>query len=112
LQTFSYFGDDCYAVALSGSSLSQHQVDIILGIEGLTEVQIALDKEFETGDRDAELKQMKKVLQMARRFTPFIRTTVLWDNEGILPIKSSPSDFGKSTLLRMLENKQEVLNKE
>jgi hypothetical protein len=112
LQTFSYFGEDCYAVALSGSSLSQHQVDIILGIEGLTEVQIALDKEFETGDKDAELRQMKKVLQMARRFTPFIRTTVLWDNEDLIGFKQSPSDRGKEVLLNMLKQKQEVLNKE
>jgi hypothetical protein len=112
MQVYSYFGDDCYAVALSGSSLSQYQVDTILNIEGLTEVQLCLDKEFETGDRDAELRQMKKVLQMARRFTPFIRTTVLWDSEGILPLKASASDRGKQILLQMLENKQEVLNKE
>jgi hypothetical protein len=111
MQVYSFFQDDCYAVALSGSSLSQYQVDTILNL-GINEVQIGLDKEFQTGDRDAELRQMQKVLQMARRFTPFVRTTVLWDCEGVLPYKSSPSDLGKDVLLKMLEQKQEVLNKE
>lgn len=110
LQCFSYFGEDCYAVALSGSSLSQRQVDIILGIEGLTEVQIAMDCEFQEGDRDAEMRQMQKVLQMARRFTPFIRTTVLWNTDRLIGFKQSPSDRGRNVLMKMLESKQEVLN--
>lgn len=113
LQCFSYFGEDCYAVALSGSSLSQRQIDIILSIEGLTEIQIAMDCEFQEGDRDSEVRQMQKVLQMARRFTPFVRTTVLWNSaERLIGFKESPSDRGRDVLLKMLEQKQEVLNKE
>jgi len=112
LQTFSFFGEDCYAVALSGSSLSQRQIDIVLSIEGLSEVQIAMDCEFQHGDRDAELRQMQKVLGMARKFTPFIRTTVLWNSEGLIGFKESPADRGKDVLVQMLKQKQEVLNKE
>lgn len=111
LQVSSYFREDCYAVALSGSSISQNQVDIILGL-GINEVQIALDREFEIGDRDAEVRHMKKTLDMARKFSPYMRTTVLWDSEGLTGFKDSPSDKGKDTLLKLLEQKQEVLNKE
>lgn len=111
LQTYSYFGDDCYAVALCGSNISQYQADLILNLN-VNEVQIAMDREFEIGDRNAEVRHMKKVLDMARKFTPYVRTTVLWDNEGLIDFKDSPSDKGKSVLLQMLENKQEVLNKE
>lgn len=112
MQTFSYFGEDCYAVALSGSSLSQQQVDIILNTEGLTEVQIALDKEWQQGDEKAEIRQMEKVLRMGRKFSPYVKTTVLWDTEGVLGYKDSPSDVSKDVLLRLLEGKQEILNVE
>lgn len=112
MQTFSYFGEDCYAVALSGSSLSQQQVDIILNTEGLTEVQLALDKEWQQGDLNAEMRQMEKVMRMGRKFSPYVKTTVLWDTEGLLGFKDSPSDISKSVLLALLEGKQEILNKE
>lgn len=112
MQCYSYWGEDCYAVALTGSNISQHQADIILSIDGLQEVQIAMDREYEIGDRDAEVRHMKKVLDMARKFAPYVRTTVLWDSEGLIGFKDSPSDKGKTTLLKLLENKQEVLNKE
>src|SRR5690606_35921168 len=33
MQCYSYWGEDCYAVALTGSSISQHQADIILSLD-------------------------------------------------------------------------------
>lgn len=109
MQCYSIWGEDCFAVALSGSFISQHQIDVLLSLD-IDRVLIATDKEYKETGTELELKAMKKMLDMGRKFSPYVSTYCLWDTEGLIDYKDSPSDHGKSVLMKLMKNKQEILN--
>ena len=37
--------------------------------------------------------------------SPFVSVSVLWDSTNLLSYKDSPTDKGKETLLKLMENK-------
>lgn len=106
LQCESYFKDN-FTVALLGKSLSQYQVDMLLDL-GVETVIFALDKEFEEVDSIEDRLAQQAVLKLAKRFVNYCRTFVIWDTEGLINYKDSPSDQGKETLCKLLDMKQEV----
>src|SRR5690606_3718333 len=103
------FQEDCFAVALSGSFISQHQIDVLLSLD-IDRVLIATDKEYKETGTELELRAMKKMLDIGRKFSPYVSTYCLWDTEGLIGYKDSPSDHGKSVLMKLMKNKQEILN--
>ena len=109
MQCYSIWKDDCFAVALSGSFISQHQIDMILKMN-IDRVILAFDKEFKETGTELELRAMKKTLEVGRRFAPYVSVFTIWDNEGLLNYKDSPSDHGKGILMKLLDGKQEILN--
>lgn len=111
LQCETFFPDDNFSVALMGRNISQYQIDMILDL-GVEEVHIAMDKMFKENETVQEKRDKSFLLSLARRFTPFVRTYVLFDDEGLIEYKNSPSDHGRETLLQLMRNKKEVLNKE
>lgn len=113
LQCSSFFGvENNFSVALSGKNISQNQIDIILNYCGVDEVQLALDKEYEDVMSEKAINYSEKVLEIGRRFSPFVQTFVLWDTEGLIGYKDSPSDHGRDVLISLMKSKQEILNKE
>lgn len=105
LQCDTYFGEDNFTVALCGSNLSNFQRDLILSL-GVDEVIIALDKQFEKNDDIDSIKWAKHIKEkFINKLSPYCKTTVLWDTEDLLPYKASPTDKGKETLLKLMEDK-------
>ena len=39
------------------------------------------------------------------KLSPFVSVSVLWDSTNLLGYKDSPTDRGKETLLKLMENK-------
>lgn len=109
MQCSSYFQEDCFAVALSGSFISQYQIDMLLSLD-IDKVILAFDKEYIETGTELELRAMKKTLEIGRRFSPYLRTYTIWDNEGLLNYKDSCSDHGKDVLMKLLKSKQEIFN--
>lgn len=105
LQCNKMFGEDNFAVALCGSGFSNFQRDLILNLE-VREVIIALDKEYREVDSIEAKKWANHIIErFINKLAPYCIVTVLWDTEGLLPYKSSPSDHGKETLLKLMDNK-------
>lgn len=104
-QTDTMFSEDNFTVALCGSNLTDYQKGMILML-GVREVIIALDKQYQTLDSD-ECKNWSQHIKdkIIDKLTPFVSVSVLWDSTNLLGYKDSPTDRGKETLLKLMENK-------
>ncbi len=104
-QTDTMFGDDNFTVALCGSNLTDFQKGMILML-GVKEVIIALDKQYQSLDSE-ECKQWAAHIKVKiiDKLSPFLKVSVLWDSGNLLPYKASPTDKGKDTLLKLMEQK-------
>lgn len=103
----TYFGDYDFSVATSGSNISNYQVELLLSL-GIEEVIIAFDKEYSDHESKEAHDYAKKLLRLARKFTPFVRVFVLWDTENVLDEQDSPIDKGLDGLLELMRNKIEI----
>ena len=105
LQCDTMFGEENFTVALCGNSFSNFQRDLILSLE-VNEVIIALDKQYQNAESEEANKWAKHIRErIINKLAPYCVVTILWDIEGLLPYKSSPSDIGKETLLRLMDKK-------
>lgn len=104
-QTDTMFGEDNFTVALCGSNLTDFQRGMILML-GVREVIVALDKQYEVLDSE-ECKKWEKHIKekIIDKLSPYVIVTVLWDVNGLLDYKDSPTDKGKETLLQLMDNK-------
>ena len=104
-QTDTMFGDDNFTVALCGSNLTDYQKGMILML-GVREVIVALDKQYQTLDSDECKKWAKHIKEkILDKISAYVTVTVLWDVDGSLDYKDSPTDKGKETLLKLMDNK-------
>lgn len=96
---------DNISLALSSSSLSLVQVELLLSL-GVEEVIVALDKEFhEYGTYEEQIYAMKIKKGIIDKLTPYFTVSVIWDREGLIGYKDSPSDRGKEVFWRLLNSR-------
>ena len=107
LQCWSYYGENSFAVAVCGSSISTIQRDLVLSL-GVKEVFLAFDKEYHEAYTPESDAYADKILRLASLFTPYATTYVLWDVDGLIGYKDSPTDRGKDILEALMKNKFEV----
>lgn len=108
LQCESYYPNHNFSVGLSGSNISQLQVQMLLSL-GIEEIIIALDKEYDNPMSEQAINYQKKLLRIGRLFAKYCRVNVIYDTQGLIGLKDSPSDNGKETLEALMKQKQEIL---
>lgn len=90
---------------ISGSSLTDEQVKILLSL-GIENVVIALDKEFEEVGSQEETFYKKKIKSgFIDKLLPYFHVSIIWDSEGLLDLKDSPTDKGKDIFLELFNKK-------
>ena len=101
----SYFGqENDITVAVCGSSLSSYQVQILLDL-GVEEIIIAFDKQFqELGDKEHQ-GWVKKLKDINKKYSKYVKISYMFDKEGLLGYKSSPIDEGKEKFLELFEKR-------
>ena len=101
----SYFGqENDITVAVCGSSLSSYQVQILLDL-GVEEIIIAFDKQFqELGDKEHQ-GWIKKLKDINKKYSKYVKISYMFDKEGLLDYKSSPIDEGKEKFLELFEKR-------
>lgn len=106
LQADTMFGEENFTVALCGSSkLSNWQKQTLINL-GVREVVIALDKQWKILNDEECCKWIHHIKKnFITELSPYFVVTVLWDTFGSLEYKDSPTDKGKDTLLRLMDNK-------
>lgn len=91
--------------AISGSSLTNEQIKILLSL-GVEHVVLGLDKEFEKNEAQEELFYKQKIRSgFIDKLLPYFHVSVLWDTKNLLNLKDSPTDRGKDTFLELWNNK-------
>jgi len=105
MQTDTMFGDENFTVGLCGSNLTDYQKAMILML-GVREVIVALDKQYENLESEECKKWAKHIREkIIIPLAPYVIVTILWDVSNDLSYKQSPTDRGKDTLLKLLDNK-------
>lgn len=105
LQLDSFYHGYGIGVCMSGSSFSDRQLDLIKNLP-IEEVIIAVDKEFENiGDTLEKYYAEKVEKTIANKLKPYFSVSVVWDKKGLLDIKDSPTDRGKSIWLELFRNR-------
>lgn len=107
LQSYAFYGEDSFTVAACGSNISNFQRDLILGL-GVKEVFLGFDKEYHEAYTPESDDYADKILKLAGQFSPYVTTYVLYDIQGLLNYKDSPTDRGRDTLERLMKHKFEV----
>ncbi len=105
LQTYSYFGEDCFALATCGSNISYTQQKLLLDYLGIEELIYAPDRDYHEADSFEAQAWFNKIVRRVGCFVPYIKVTILADNKDRLGYKDSPTDRGKDTLLELLDEK-------
>jgi hypothetical protein len=103
----SFYPGNNFTVATCNSNLSTWQRDTILEL-GVEEVFLAYDKEFDDATSDKAEKYKNKLLRLAQMFTPYVRTYIIWDQDGLLEIKNAPCDKGQTIFEKLLMEKYEI----
>lgn len=112
----SIYGDNNFAVSLGGSALTTFHRDLILSLD-VEEVILGLDREniinpITQEDIDKNANNIKKLLKRAMMFAPYVRTYIIYDEEGLTDYKDSPIDKGKDVLEKLMKLKYEIKTEE
>lgn len=109
MQLDSFMPNMSIGVCLSGSNLTNRQVDILKGLD-VNEVIICLDKEFHKVGDDEERYFAKKIEEtILNKLSTFFVVSVVWDRKSKLDYKMSPTDKGKNVFIELL-NDRIILN--
>ena len=101
----SHYGpENDISVAVCGSSLSTHQVNMLKDL-GVNELIIAFDRQFqEIGDD--EFKRLKtKLIHFYNKYNTSIKITAIFDKHMLLPYKASPIDEGPRIFERLMKER-------
>lgn len=105
LQLDTMFPEMSIGVCLSGSSLTEYQLEILKTLD-IEEVIIALDKEFEEVDSQEEKFYREKIQTVfLDKLSPYYKTSVIWDVKGLLDLKDSPTDKGKEVFEELFKER-------
>ena len=114
----SYYGDSSITVATCGFNVSNWHIDMLLSL-GIEEVILGFDKDYDPvvceqlDENSIEYRQYEayynRIYSIGEKFAPYCKVTVLWDNMGVLDLKDSPFDKGKSALKTLLAHRQELI---
>lgn len=111
LQNYVFFQENNFAIALCGANLTDTQIKILLGLK-LEEVILALDKEYVDHNSLVGQTYLAKLISKLSKLKPYMRCSILFDRQNLLNQKDSPTDRGKETLLKLLDDKITVTDED
>jgi DNA primase len=91
------------AVAVCGSSLNKFQVDILMRECAPSEFIVCFDKEKDDND-----EYFNKLYKMCKKYNKYANFSFLYDFDGLLNLKDSPSDRGEETFRKLLNRRVRV----
>jgi hypothetical protein len=101
---FESFNMPHCAVAVCGSQFNKYQLNILLKHCAPNEVVICFDSEEEAG----ETKYFDKLYALCKKYTQYCQFSFIYDRQGLLGAKDSPSDRGEETFKKLLEKRVRV----
>ena len=99
LQFESFKQENC-AVAVCGSSFNKFQLDLLIRECSPSEFVICFDKEEEKGE-----EYFNKLWKLCYKYHNYGNFSFLYDREGLLKLKESPSDRGEEVFNTLLSRR-------
>ena len=103
LQMESFNIPNCSA-AICGSNFNKYQLNILMKACAPSEIVICLDKEELPG----EDKYFNKLWNICQKYKNYCNFSFIYDREGLLNLKESPTDRGEQVFLQLLEKRVKI----
>ena len=101
----SYFGlDNDISVAVCGSNLITHQVDLLLSL-GVKEIIVAFDKQFQQSGDDEFKRWTQKLKDIHKKYSPRVNISFMFDKGNVLGYKESPIDRGPDVFMKLFKER-------
>ncbi len=91
-------------VACCGSNLTSHQFKLLKDLN-VEEIIIAFDKQFQKPGDNEWKRWTKKLTELYKKYSGFIKISFMFDKDNKLPYKASPIDCGKEMFMKLYENR-------
>lgn len=103
LQMDSFSIPNCSA-AVCGSNFNKYQLNILMKFCAPNEIVICFDKEELPGEE----KYFNKLWNICQKYKQYCNFSFIYDREGLLNLKDSPTDKGEEVFLELLKKRVRV----
>lgn len=101
----SFFGqENDISVAVCGSAVSEFQINLLIQ-NGVREIVLAFDRDFEELGDDRFKRLKNKVSNLSKKYCNDVIISIIWDKEKITGLKSSPIDEGPDKFLQLFKER-------
>ena len=103
MQLDSFSIKNCSA-AVCGSSFNKYQLNILLKHCAPSEIVLCFDKEEKPGQEI----YFNKLYEICKKYSNYCNFSFVYDREGLLQLKDSPTDHGEEVFKKLLERRVKV----
>lgn len=104
----SYFGEENdLSVAICGSSFINYQAWLLIS-QGVEEIIIALDKQFQEPGDDEFKKLVRNLKNIHKRFGAYTKISFMFDKNNLLGYKDAPIDKDKEIFLELFKRRIDI----
>ena len=103
LQMDDFSIPNCSA-AVCGSNFNKYQLNILMKFCAPSEIVICFDKEELPGEE----KYFNKLWNICQKYKQYCNFSFIYDREGLLNLKDSPTDKGEEVFLQLLKKRVRV----
>ena len=103
LQMDDFSIPNCSA-AVCGSNFNKYQLNILMKFCAPSEIVICFDKEELPGEE----KYFNKLWNICQKYKQYCNFSFIYDREGLLNLKDSPTDKGEEVFLQLLKKRVKV----
>lgn len=103
-----YYGNWSNTVACCGSSINKFQISLLADRLGVSEIVIALDKEYSDSKSEKAWAYRKKLEDICKKYTNHATMSYIWDYKNLLNEKDSPFDKGKEVFEELFKHRIKV----
>ena len=101
----SYFGhDNDISVACCGSNISAYQINLLIE-NGVREIIVALDRQFQALGDDEFKKLKRNLLKIHSKYNNYVKISFMFDKNMITGYKASPIDEGPDKFLKLFNER-------
>ena len=104
MQMDSFNMPNCSA-AVCGSNFNKYQLNILMKFCAPSEIVICFDKEELSGEE----KYFNKLWNICQKYKQYCNFSFIYDREGLLNLKDSPTDKGEEVFLQLLKKRIKVI---
>ena len=92
------------SAAVCGSNFNKYQLNILMKFCAPSEIVICFDKEELPGEE----KYFNKLWNICQKYKQYCNFSFVYDREGLLNLKDSPTDKGEEVFLQLLKKRVKV----